>query len=344
MSKFLYDTFEPPSEHSQFEPFVTDISSIIEGFYTSLIDINAFIKSENEKGKKIKSIPEPDPSHIVELANAIVEPLKTRSMYVLFPKVPIDELFSKWKTDVCPKPEEVAKIPGSGPGMPKCLFQMTKSEQLKPTMAECGCAINTMAFLGMITIEEACKRISKKAPINTYTGMNEVKEMIIKRMHIEEPLEMTTLEFANKPRNDPDRVWSVLLVLSVLNKTFNKAKINFNSRGNTMDPCVFVYEEFSRDGMGEDGGHSLLFTLYKGDVYMFDPQLLRTERVISHKGITALKATIWKGLGVFTSKSINTEGTFPRKKKRRTIRIRKGKSKRHHKSKSKRHRKSKRHH
>lgn len=337
MNKILYDTFEPPSKHSHFEPFVTDISSIIEGFDTSLDDINAFIKSENAKGKKIKSIPEPEPSHIVELAKAIVEPLKTRSMYVLFPKVPIDELFSKWKSDVCPKPEEVAKIPGSGPGMPKCLFQMIKSEKIKPTMAVCGCAINTMAFLGMIPIEEACKRILKKAPTNAYTGMDEVKEMITKRMHTEQPLEMTTLEFADKPRANPERVWSVLLVLSILDETLYKAKMNFNSRGKAIDPCVFMYEEFSPDGMGEDGGHSLLFTLHKEEVYMFDPQLLRNERVISHKGITALKSNIWKGLGVFTSESTNAGKTLPRKKKRRT--------KRHRKSKhTRRHRKSKRHH
>ena len=290
------------SETTKLIPIVKDIPKIMYEFYE-------WFEIIYEGGKTIQK---PENNELLKLLKQLLKQITADKLLVFLNKTPINEIYKRWESDVCPpKNERNTKL-----GYPQCLVYKypLKPGKLQQESFINGCGLNSLAFLGILTPGEAMVEMEKKAikryredfkDQEQYTLTKEIIKNIKNKTKIKNKLIYNNflLDFPDAKKMPPMQLalWSALLTLTIIDLTLDEASKKYEGQEITF----LAYQRFYKDF----AGHTVVFNYSDYALRMYDPQMLKSKiEVLTEKGVKAFNYRSYGGL-VFVVPN-------PRKKKK----------------------------
>lgn len=296
------------SETTTLIPIIKDIPKIMHEFYEWF----EIIFEENDTIKK------PEKDELLKLLKKLLKQITADKLLVFLNKTPIKEIYKRWEKDVCPPKSE--RDPKSG--YPQCLVYTypMESGDIKSESFINGCGLNSLAFLGILTPREAMVEMEKKAHMRyredfkdqeQYTITKEIIKYIKNKTKIKNKLIYNNflLDFPEDKKRPPKQLalWSSLLTLTIIDLTLDAASKKYKGQEITF----LAYQRFFRDF----AGHTVVFNYSNYTLWMYDPQMLKSEReVLSEKGVKAFNYRSYGGLVLIAPNSRKVKKTKKNKK------------------------------
>jgi len=265
-----------------------------------------------------KTIQKPENNELLKLLKQLLKQITAEKLLVFLNKTPIKEIFERWESDVCPPESE--RNPTVG--YPQCIVYKypMKPGDIKSESFINGCGLNALAFLGILTPEEAMIEMEKKAmkkysddyrEQEEYTITKDIIKYIKTKTKIKNKLIYNDflLQFKDTEKRPVKQIalWSSLLTLTIIDLTLDAASKKYKGQEITF----LAYQRFYKDF----AGHTVVFNYSDYALWMYDPQMLKSKReVLTEKGVTAFNYRSYGGL-VFVVPSPRKKNNTKKRKK-----------------------------